>query len=1390
MLIGESSIWRERPSVLPTVEREFHSVLLQQEFADIETTDLLSRVLFVELAFNAVLHSALNPGEGSGVFCVQIHHHEEKPPLLTFCVADAGRGIPATLRSTFYDAVKAGKYFPDDGKTIESNIIRFAFENSSSSRLEFPSGIDEAATRGLALVADSLTQRGDLLVQSAGGALKINNRSKDDTHISLDDSYNPWPIPGTQIVGTLRTLSRATTFSGSAGIIPKETPLSIVSCCDSKGNCPLLASADLAQRLVSTLTPVEDVVLIDFGFGDAGVRHLEYLCYPALSQLADKVLIFWNVSTDWSQCEHLNRQIANTLQPNQLPPLFVRGPGDSRFFGVAKRTTDSFAERGAREPQWYTHLLTETQGVTSRGVGVGSPAALSLEDFATLSLRANSHHLMIGFREEDTASGFFAGKIHLLSSRTVTRYFAVASHIASGVDANLKRWLAASVAHLNRLLGTRSEPQKPPVVLGFAGPMRQVMAHIPSKLLSKSRAYTLLTYDVPTREEISSYVHANDDVLLLTDVVSTGSLLNAVAASVLENNARILGVISLVNNRQDANSDLDTIRLGREDVPFHSAADFPHTVNGEQYALTDREYWVDPVTLIPQRQRPWGWDAELDPRVEQTIDLVVDSGAVRCGHVVDGPRHTSVYVDVRALLAADAGEIVRQVRTVCEQRIKGRGWTDFAPKVILYPTGIRRVESVEVAEEDSPTSGTGELNVYATAVGLYCDRLKSIWGKHITLGEIPRVFDPGGNARCSEQVLFQDGPPAPEFWRDVILADDGMWQGITMSAMIRIAVAHGAKRILAAPLLARMTPKEAEASEMIFSVEGNQEPSSTGVCFALPFVLPIPFYSAHECPYELTQRRFRDRDWFSDTVRHLADNISNTLNGRHPTDVTSHSLLFIRSWTTLRSFAELASENEMALEQLGKRIDGLRSDDELLALFSLFLDEWRLLGKARLRQTIAPQVKQKAKEILKGDYDGAITTAALSLLRSQFKEDFLEALPTITEPALKELSLLERTVLHIVTLTPAQRATDECKSFLDLIQDKGPAIANQSRFADKDLIQYMDVVGACGAISLQSQVQEQTVELTPRRAAIKALDIILNDGVIRHDIRPFINPIAQRGETLLEFSAKTFALNAKDWKERHVVYLSQSLLGVLETLRPCLLQMSTHRETNPSHLQYLTSSRPGTLRLAEDLTLMTFTLDYLATGDTRTLSAISLSQTAERLANHLLNENSTLVESIRTLKVDTVINFATSFRDRIIERLKAVLRLPITPQVTLTGLSNVDNARALFVSKELLEVCAAHILHNLETKAFAPLGDSPNAPLEQPPAVLLHIDEERNAGNDPCLVITVKNNGKELTKSVELSARGKRAARNIQLFGGTLERPFAIEEDPWRVAQRMKVCLW
>jgi len=492
----------------------------------------------------------------------------------------------------------------------------------------------------------------------------------------------------------------------------------------------------------------------------------------------------------------------------------------------------------------------------------------------------------------------------------------------------------------------------------------------------------------------------------------------------------------------------------------------------------------------------------------------------------------------------------------------------------------------------------------------------------------------------------------------------------------------------------------------------------------------------------------------------------------------------------LRSYAELASENETALVQLRQRIDSISGEQELYAVLSLFLEEWMLLGKARVRQTVAPLVKQMALRTVTEQHDSATKAAALSLLRSQFTDDFFEALILIAVSALKDLPLLGRAVLHTATLSPSQRGNDECIRFFDVVQDRGPAVAKTLKLADKELTQYMNLVEVCSTMSMDRQVQQDAQGLTPRRAASRVLELIQSDPLLRHDMRPFVNFLAKRGESLKELSTDTFALHSTAWKSKYLLVLSKQLLPWLVDLRGCLRYMSAYRSVNAAFINYLTNTRTEKHHLLRDVGLISTALDFLGHDGGAKVLVVNLAEAAQRIDQHLLNEHSTLTQILKLIKGPTVADFLTEYRDRIYERLKSVLPAIASPEVLIENLACADQKRHLFIPLGVLEECTTHILNNLETKAFPSSAETANEEWIRYPKVVLAVEEVRNNGHDTCVVVAVRNNGRELLRNVEFSDAGKRAARHIKLFGGDFEQPIRLQEYPWRVAQKLVICLW
>lgn len=238
--------------------------------------------------------------------------------------------------------------------------------------------------------------------------------------------------------------------------------------------------------------------------------------------------------------------------------------------------------------------------------------------------------------------------------------------------------------------------------------------------------------------------------------------------------ASVIGIACLVDIRHATDLAESEIEIERRTVPMITCGQL-RTPAASQAEFEDAEYWVDPVSLVPSRDKPWGWDAALDTKIERTLHFIRDAGAGACGHVVDGSRHTSVYVSLHKLLDAQDLVVAEQISAVCHERLQARKWDNFCPNIVLCPSGIARIESVD--RQDGLESPPRSSNVYQTAVRAYAERLVRIWPGLVAL-EVPRAFDPGGVSRCAKNIEMPKTLGYAS--KDLIVADDGIWRGTTV----------------------------------------------------------------------------------------------------------------------------------------------------------------------------------------------------------------------------------------------------------------------------------------------------------------------------------------------------------------------------------------------------------------------------------------------------------------------------------------------------------------------------------------------------------------------------------------------------------------------------------
>jgi adenine/guanine phosphoribosyltransferase-like PRPP-binding protein len=1024
---------------------------------------------------------------------------------------------------------------------------------------------------------------------------------------------------------------------------------------------------------------------------------------------------------------------------------------------------------------------------------VGRAAFLTPEEFIRLTNDINSHFLTKGFETSDFArsrdsgdsnNGFFTGSIHLLrGGPPVSRYFSLTTHVDCPSDANLRRWSEACATAVTCLLaGAEADDQKL-VLVGFTDTMREVVARAYMKLRRKCRAYMLLTFDIPTKEEIASKLQPGDQVVLVTDVVSTGTLVQAVWNLVRRVGANVLGIASLVDARRVTASAETFMTFAGEEVRLVTASQL-HAPARSQFELTDVEYWVDPVSLVPRPTKTWGWVPDLDTKIEKTIDMINDSQACSCGHVVDGTRHASVYVDLQKLLEVQDIAAQEPIAEVCRERLTRRGWKDFSPGIVLFPSGIARIESVafESGPRETPVS-SGLVTVYHTAVRTYVERLRRIWPQ-MTLIEVQRAFDPGGGSRCATTVDLPKRIQGNA--THMVVADDGIWRGTTINALVQIALTIGAKKIFVVPLLSRVPPTVVGQFEHLHSVDAAPGSEVVEVCYAFPLLLPIPYYGAQDCPYEITVKRLEDRRSRIKPIRKVADQLVKSLRGHHPTQCPVHSVTYSPTWLRARSYVELASEHEGALEKLNKLIQEAEQPDELLALFSLFSEEWRLLGRARLRQSVQPTLKTRAEAIAtsRDVIDSRVRAAALTVLRSLFCDNFVDLLPELIGIIVEDPVLLGRAVFQVCSLNERLRKQEECIRFLEEISSRGPtALAKHTKEWSPDAIHdYFELVTACKTLALELRASTAISSGTMRTCAIELLRLLRDDPTLRHRTRPFVSVLANSGASIHDLDAGNFQSLSQDWEQEHDPLLSGDVLPRTAAIRHLLLHTATHgRQIISPDLAFL---EEGCEPFRNALNELSAGLQFLKEDTSSPIFKRGVVDAASRLMKDVLSEESTtllLLEQLQQVQVGGLVN---SFASEIAAHFAATKR---KIKLTVDGLASVNPAAKLFCPQSVAAACTGNILDNLRRHAFPVIE---NAAEEDMPEIAICVEGHRSVLNEPMVTLSVRNNGSEMGDDIKMGKGGQRSAAALTLFGGEYFLPRNTYEQPLQVVHRVSFLSW
>jgi orotate phosphoribosyltransferase len=1342
------SFWNARPVLSSRTKEYIEAVLLAQGFAgDPQTVTNVTNLIFYELGWNTVLHSA-NVGEGFGVCLGQISHVAQqpmerlRPKKLDLVIADLGKGVPHRLKQ-LYGAEKHPLHL-----TLKcgerSGILRYSFYSHVTSRSEHVSYLDEIAGRGLEKVATAIMPHGHIHVISDGGELNVSGTPEGYVQYRPNDRYHSSQVPGVQVRISILQRSSLPYAVSSTSVSPSLRGLPVVHITRLPADGRLVDSK-VKEITSSVLSSGASPVLLDFGFDSGSHRTLELVTIATLRNNPDAQVLACGVGIEPEQARALHGILRDQLGSFTAPMIITR-------FGIGYLLGSTV--NGAT-------LLTDSFGLEMAPIPGQSEGVLTFQlpadHYLTILRHANTSFISDGFHTSGSNAGFYTGDIRLLSGEPTTFYFSLLQNISEPTGSNLQRWAESATCAVASLLSDMDAAATPCKLIGFAASIRPLMATVANAIPNIASAHTLLTYDAPSREELAAFVRPGDDVILFTDVVSTGSLIRAVHETALGVDANVLGAVALVDSRKV----VEGVRRRITDLPMKSV----FTASMDRPTITAKSestFEVNPITLVPEPVTDPGPAIIAD--VETTVDLIVRSRSAFPTHRIDGARHTSVAVDTSKLLLESQGSVANHINERLTRTLSERDWGDFQPSVILYPTGHERIERVLLTEGASPAT------TYATAVAQLRQIIDARWGALPHL-EVIRVFEPSGRARC--QLLGTASLPG----QDMVIVDDGVWTGRTARELLRVAVGLQPKRILLLPLLSRLSYPELRYWEGVRTICIGAADRQYDVCFVAPLVLPIPYYTKDECPYESTVARFSSAAREEGGIlAEIAVGLSEEL--LNPTNRLRATPEFTEPWLRLRAFLELASDSSAALQMCKTVIESASTDAAKSAVLTLFLEEWRLLSRPRIRQALAEPIARLAESTM-SETNAPVENraAAVSLLRSRFRPLYCERIRRIAAAMAIHPVLLDRTILHLATL-PAGLASHRHKGAATALAVIQGSIANDP---DSQTGAHAMAQGAALAKMALDVVQAHTYET--EASALESLARAFARYERHHVWAYSVEELAEIDSRQPSLGLESIKSLRKSMKENVTPYIMTEILPPISRLHTMMRATTLiGDQATPQRLEYVIQSKAASGPLLDDLGALNFAMELLERTPSSQRTRTLVHDSARRIYDHVIADESTLGHFLATLssiRVQDLIGIASDKFAGLLEESSVPLPFSFDDDVEL------DTGLYVQCDRHTVEAVMADIFDNVVRYAF------PRGSAERKSArIFVTVSEHQYQDDTIGVAFKIFNNGRPLISRGSVNRnQSKPFFARLQAFGATLAKPVE-ESEPWAVSQGIYFRTW
>jgi adenine/guanine phosphoribosyltransferase-like PRPP-binding protein len=1224
--------------------------------------------LFLELAWNSVLHANNRPGEGSCIFGARGRTVGKRSRRsFQWAIADSGRGIAAALGSASLDRPE-----------IIGTLRRLGRPNTTS-RPDFPSTHSREGNRGYKHIATVARENGSLSLLSSGVMLALTKRvdKQGDPVWTLTQDYGDSAPQGTLIWGEFQPVAVKQYYAGKGAFRSEWIESARYCSLVVTGSSESLGLGDLHRRL--SVAVAGERLVIDFGFVESPVETILFVLKETLRRFPSSPPVLVHVSgTSNTLFQILADELRRAALVPVFPVCFIDHQGRLLELEISGQSHQvrleelKVSDRGSRAGDQYNRVLTILKAV-------------------------NSQYLAAGFESASASgeAGFFRADVQQFSGRLAGGYFALGLNTRSHESAK-RRWSIGVAVAIQSLLANRRAPSRLRVV-AFSAPVEHV-AHAATQFVMSSydlEAYLIRAYEPPSRAELQKKIDPGDSVVLLTDAMVSGIQLKGFASVVNRLGASVLGAVVVTDFSDE---------IQHWEFPVLSLAHvvLPEPTGGELLEL-------DPVSLIPRN--PPGVRRETVRRTLRALDVVRQSKAVLQGHFESGGRHATFFVSLSRLLSADPSHLVLDM---LRERLDFvvQSLPNFIPNVTMQPVGLPGIARLGSALEDTEEDHAAALSRIRKAI----EEVRPEWREVLSQPPLmmTRSYDSNGSLRCS---VADDLNPSVT-GKDVLVIDDGLSSGQTLRGMLEHLRSRGAKRVLVMAMLARAPIDDILWWESVRYVHSVENDCDVLLGFVFPLLIPVPFFRTDGCPWEEMASgvaKFASADGDLGTV---AGKIRDEIEPRRLIEVKPTAEDFVRAATAIywRGALELAVEDSETNALLQTKLEPNAAAD-WLALVSILCVEPRLMLRPRLRFWLPDRILSYALATLENSESSPSDRLnSLVLGRTAFPDQYNRVVDALARSADCPPELLERCAFQMISLDQASRSRAELIKSADTLKSTVSKILSTTIVARDKIEVYRRGYHLLDEATRKAKTNNVSSELNvPFHQALIDVLALLRQNRDYHRLSGILLTFSLAyQQSLTSTQVQYYQTQWEGWPAR----LRDELVPALAKLNSYMTATLDAIGSGPSQQSVV---KFGGIEIAADELRFIADSDDMASHFSGAVSAVSffleislatvrkrqggeslryLSQAAQQLRTHLLSKNSTIYRLGRSLVQLTL--------DDVANTLKHVLENEVPGSRVAVkfdrGIETAERERAVLMQESVLRAVSSAIATNITEAAMQTLA--------------------------------------------------------------------------------------